>query len=668
MPLSAELPVIDNRAFTDLMAEAQTRIPRYTTEWTDFNPGDAGYALVELFAWMTDLLTYRLGQVPLLNYIKFLQLMGIELTPAQPAQTSLVFPVQAGFASNTVPVASRTQVSAVASDGGNPIVFETQRAITAIQAPMDAVLAYDGTFYTDVTALNVPPPSNPNAAASAAQTGFAPFGPLANQGAALLLGFNAGGNFPAGVELALGIWPALARAMPPPMPCGGGASPVYAPASIVWEYWAGSAWQPLKVLSDDTLAFTIPGFVRLLLPPNGQLVSATMGPKTDVSRAWLRARIAATFYETPPVLALVAPNAVAALAVQTVLNEVVGGSNGTPSQQFTLSSTPVIDQSLTLQIDEGSGPAPWTEVDDFAVSGPNDLVYMLDPTPGTITLGDGIHGHIPVVDLSNPTGSMVALQYQFGGGARSNVAAGTALTLMTSIPGIDTANISTPFAAYGGTDEEALQDAIDRAPQALQTQNRAVTAADYELLATQAGPIARAKALPLYHPDFPGMSVPGVVTVIVVPNVSSPAPMPSPGLLRTVCAYLDARRLIATELYVIAPTYIPVTISLQVLAQPDADTGTVELAVEAALTSFLDPIQGGPDGTGWPFGGTIYFVDILRTALVTDVIRVAEVEINLNGTSAAACTDVPIPTGALLTVSSVTATVTTDPTAMGSMA
>ena len=144
---------------------------------------------------------------------------------------------------------------------------------------MDAVLAYDGTFYTDVTTLNVPPPSNPNAAASAAQTGFAPFGPLANQGAALMLGFNAGSNFPAVSNSSLGVWPALARAMPPPMPCGGGASPVYAPASIVWEYWAGSAWQPLKVLSDDTLAFTIPGFVRLLLPPAGQLVPATHGPE-----------------------------------------------------------------------------------------------------------------------------------------------------------------------------------------------------------------------------------------------------------------------------------------------------------------------------------------------------------------------------------------------------
>src|SRR5277367_6723981 len=117
MPLSAELPVIDNRAFTDLMAEAQTRIPRYTPEWTDFNPGDAGFALVELFAWMTELLTFRLGQVPLLNYIKFLQLIGIELNAAQPAQTVLVLPVQGSFTQSTVAVSARTQVSATASDG-----------------------------------------------------------------------------------------------------------------------------------------------------------------------------------------------------------------------------------------------------------------------------------------------------------------------------------------------------------------------------------------------------------------------------------------------------------------------------------------------------------------------------------------------------------------------
>jgi len=294
---------------------------------------------------------------------------------------------------------------------------------------------------------------------------------------------------------------------------------------------------------------------------------------------------------------------------------------------------------------------------------------MLDPDSGVITLGDGVnHGAIPVANLTNPAGSIVATTYRFGGGARTNIAAGTTLTLMTSLPGIDTSNVANPFAADSGSDEESLQDAMDRAPQALQSQNRAVTAADFELLATQAGPISRAKALPLVDPNFPGQSIPGVVTVIVVPDVDSPAPMPSPGLLRTVCAYLNARRLITTELYVIAPTYLPVTVTLDVLAQPDADTVTVESAVEAAITGFLDPRTGGSDGSGWPFGGTIYFVDLLRMALVADVIRVANLVITLQGTAAPACTDVPIAIGALLAVQSVTATVFTDPTALGSVA
>ena len=117
--------------------------------------------------------------------------------------------------------------------------------------------------------------------------------------------------------------------------------------------------------------------------------------------------------------------------------------------------------------------------------------------------------------------------------------------------------------------------------------------------------------------------------------------MPSPGLLRTVCAYLDQRRLIATELYVIPPTYVPVTITLQVLAQPDADTAAVEQAGEVGADQFLDPLAGGSvdpatPGTGWPFGGTIYFVDVLRVASqVADVVRVADLVITLNGVTGA---------------------------------
>lgn len=658
MSLANALPVIDDRTFADLMAEAQTRIPQYTPEWTDFNPGDAGFAVVELFAWMTELLIYRLGQVPLLNYVKFLQLIGIELEPAQAAQVVLVFPVQSSYTQTSVPIPAGSQVSATASDGGAPIVFQTETALTAVQATLDAVLAFDGFSYTDVSTDN-----------SAASAGFSPFGALANEGAALLLGFNPPADFPSVVELSLGVWPAVPRGVPPPQACTGAASPVVAPATIVWEFWGSSGWQPLKTLRDDTLAFTQTGFVRLKLPPAGQIVGAMLGGRTDASRAWLRARLANASYESPPVLTLVSANAVTAQAVQTVLNEVLGGSAGTPNQTFTLSSTPVLDGSLVLQVDDGTGPVPWAEVDDFAASGPGDTVYMLDPDSGVVTFGDGVtHGQIPPADLSNPSGNIVATSYLFGGGARTNIPAATTLTLMTSLPGVDASNVTNPFAAYGGSDEESLQDAMDRAPQALQTQDRAVTAADFELLAKQAGPISRAEAIPLYNPNFPGEQIPGVVTVVIVPDVDSPAPMPSPGLLRTVCNYLDQRRLIGTELYVIAPTYLPVTLTLDVLAQPDADTAAVEAAVESAIAGFLDPRTGGSDGTGWPFGGTIYFVDVLRTALVQDVIRVANLVITLQGTAAPPCTDVPLTAGALLTVQSVTPTVYTDPSALGSVA
>jgi hypothetical protein len=658
MPLADALPVIDDRKFDDLVAEAKTRIPRYTTEWTDFNPGDAGFALVELFAWMAELLTYRLAQVPLLNYIKFLQLIGIELTAARPAEAVLIFPVQQSFNQPVALVSARTQVAATASDGGDPIVFETQQAITALQAAMDAVLVFDGFNYLDVSAINAADPA----------AGFQPFGPLAAAGSALMLGFNTKLPFPGAVELSLAFWPAVPRPSQMIAPCSGGATPVFAPAQIVWEFWDGTAWQPLKTLADETVAFTAAGLVRLKLPPAGQVSPAKLGGKNDAKRFWLRARLAQTEYEAAPTLVLVRANAARARATQTVLNEVVGGSSGAPSQSFTLSSTPVLDGSLALTVDEGSGAVAWTQVDDFAAAGPNDLVYMLDPTTGTIQFGDGVlHGHIPVANLSNPSGSIIAVTYQFGGGKRTNIPAASALTLMTSSLGIDANKISNPFAADGGSDEESLADAIARAPEALKSHDRAVTVGDFEDLARRAGPIARAKALPLTNPNFPGIDVPGAVTVIVVPDVDSPAPMPSSGLLRTVCAYLDVRRLITTELYVVAPTYVPVAIALDVLAKPDADTAAVRDAVETAITTFLDPRKGGSDGQGWPFGGAIYFVDLLRAALVTDVLRVANLAITLQGTTAPDCTDVSVPAGALLELTSVAANVTTDPNALGSM-
>ena len=77
MPLPT--PMLDDRKFQDIVDQAKRLIPRYCPEWTDHNVSDPGVALIELFAWMTDLLLYRVNQVPDKMYVRFLEMIGVQL-------------------------------------------------------------------------------------------------------------------------------------------------------------------------------------------------------------------------------------------------------------------------------------------------------------------------------------------------------------------------------------------------------------------------------------------------------------------------------------------------------------------------------------------------------------------------------------------------------------
>src|SRR5882672_7112029 len=74
MPL--QLPNLDDRRYDDLVAEALARIPTYSPEWTNHNPSDPGITLVELFAYLTDMLLYRLNRVTDDNARTFLKLLN----------------------------------------------------------------------------------------------------------------------------------------------------------------------------------------------------------------------------------------------------------------------------------------------------------------------------------------------------------------------------------------------------------------------------------------------------------------------------------------------------------------------------------------------------------------------------------------------------------------
>ncbi len=56
------VPNLDDRSFTDLVDEALSMLPQYAPKWTNYNPSDPGITLIELLAYLTEVMIYRLDR------------------------------------------------------------------------------------------------------------------------------------------------------------------------------------------------------------------------------------------------------------------------------------------------------------------------------------------------------------------------------------------------------------------------------------------------------------------------------------------------------------------------------------------------------------------------------------------------------------------------------
>lgn len=656
--MALEAPVLDDRTFRDIFDEAKALIPRYAPEWTNHNDHDPGITLLQLFAWMTDILLYRVNRVPDRNYIKFLQLLGIELQPGQPASVELTYTLSRDDL-DTVLIPQGSLVAAAEPDEqGENIVFETEEALIALGAKLAAVQVYDGVGYSVQTAAN-----------DALEQTLYPFGVYAREGSALMLGFASPLPFTAQqVNLAVTVQEATEITS---AACNLQLESLPLAAVLVWEYWNGKGWLPLSVDKDETQALLRSGHIYLQ-GPGKKAVKAALGNAPD-ALYWLRCRLERSFYETAPRLVTVRTNTVRATQALTTRDEVLGGSNGRPNQRFFLANTPVVPLASTQQVigaggkritlrsirlevserpivDEDRGFQVWEEVDDFLASGEDDPHFTLNRTTGEIQFGDGKRGRIPVANPTNPTGNIVARLYRYGGGERGNVGAGKLTNPQTFVANLD--SVTNLFPAGGGSDEETVEEAKQRAPSVLKSRDRAVTTEDFEYFAraTPGVHVRRALALPLAHPMIEGAQIPGVVTVVVVPESDDPRPMPNQRTLTAVCEYLNKRRLLTTEVFVTPPTYRKVRVETEIVAQPQADLAAVKRGVETALTTFFHPLRGG-GGQGWAFGRTIFFSHVVQTILSVpgvDRIRDNQLVIFLDDVAQPFCRDVPLNEGELL--------------------
>jgi predicted phage baseplate assembly protein len=608
MALQTLAPNLDDRTFQDIVDEAKRLIPRYCPEWTDHNVSDPGVAMIELFAWMTESMIYRLNQVPEKTHITFLDMVGIRLLPAQAAVADLTFRLSAPQPT-PIRIPRGTEVATVRTPDWEAVTFSTTETLELEPANMISLLTSpDGQRFTERRDRLI-----------GEGLAFEAFEHEPKPGNAWYLGF-AGNLSRHSVRFRLQA------------DQGTGPNPDDTP--LVWEAWLGedAGWQAVEVEVDTTRGLLRGGLIELHLPPG--LLGATLGDKR--ARSWLRARIVPTrpgqfpYDLTPRILGVAAETiggTAAARHAERIRGESIGFGDGKPSQTFTLNRAPILPrrEGEYLEVADANGVwSPWEERPNFAESGPDDRHYTLDDATGTIALGPAVrapdgslrqHGAIP------SEGTPLRFSgYHTGGGTAGNLGPNRLIVLKSSLSYV--ASVTNRLPATGGADVESLEHAKMRAGAFLRTRDRAVTAADYESLAQQASTaVARARCLdPSEFAAGSGRNAPkpGTVVVAILPSVANPERALEPDelkppaeLIETVRAFLDERRLITSVVDVRPARYLRVAVRASVDCLIPGQTEHVRFQVEQALYRLLNPFVGGPEGRGgWPFGRDLSIYDV----------------------------------------------------------
>jgi hypothetical protein len=650
MPLPE--PTFDTRTYRELLSEALARVPVHNPEWSNFNDADPGVTLLQLFAFMAESVIYRANLIPERNRQKFLRLLGIGLEAARPARGLVGFALPPGSAPTVVrtddevyagqvpyrperglvvlPLESRVYYKKRVDEPRRSQIAEVyNRLYASIREPVQSLDFYE----TQPLAAPVAGALLPTLDLAQTVDRSLWLALLAMEPGAV--GKHGAREAIAGKVLTLGVVPALGadgKALYPAGPPATAARP-----RLIFEVPdAGSptpSYTPLEVsFADDVLS--APGLVEVRLPTADALVSwEDLGPleagvggyppalenSQDLDRliTWIRVRApkpedaaAHSGGQTRVAVSWAGVNAARVIQRTHVDAERLTDGTGEPDQSVRVANTPVIADRVVLTVNgeqwkpvadlSEAGPevpprAPLYAAATSAAPLPEAKVFTLDPESGEIRFGDGARGMRP------PRGALIMCAYDYGGGLRGLVGIGSIARAPQRLPGVKVTN---PAPTWGASDAETVLQAEKRIPATLRHRNVLATKEDYGQIAraTPGVDVGRVEVLTLFHPDLPHQVSEGVVTVLVIPRTDPhqpAAPSPDQLFLETVCAYLEPRRILTTELHVRGPAYKPFAVGIGIQAVPGEAEGPLAERVRQALLGFLSPLTGGFDGTGW---------------------------------------------------------------------
>jgi hypothetical protein len=599
---TTDMTVIDDLTFTDLLKIALEEVPGASQgRWTMHGPVDPGITILEILAWQLEQRLFMAEQVTDSMIRASLRLLGSEEPgPTRAASTVLSFePTSA-----PVELPAGTLMNLRRDAAGRAFTLDGPVVVLPIDGVEVAGRLRDSGDVLEFRLDHAGPR-------------------LQDQPVSLLVDVvGAPGVQPA--------WSVEAVDVPPA-------------AELAWTAVGKDGAEMAVEVADQTGGFRRSGLVRLRWPRVWDAVGAE-------SRR-LRVRVVTGSYTEEVAISGVHPNAVGAHHREVRRIDVSGALAvlaPLPGQRLALAGTQgaLLDgaDEVTLHVTEMDGAAHvWTSVPDWTWIGPEDRVMLADRARGELIFGDGRAGRI----LRVQPGSQAVVQCAVGGGETGNVGPGGA---WVRDGGDELA--TNPVPAQGGRESESVDAAKQRAAGALVRADRAVTASDARELAlsTPGVGIQRAHATVGLHPGFPCVDVSTAVSVTVVPNAlrdEAPtlwtrAPRPDPGLLSAATAHLTGGRLIGQEVFVLPPVYRRVAVWVSI--SQTSRTALLETRVTEALIRYLDPLKGGTDGRGWPFGGPVRpsaLIGVIRAALGPEA-DVTALSVALDGGDATDCADLSV--------------------------
>ena len=379
------------------------------------------------------------------------------------------------------------------------------------------------------------------------------------------------------------------------------------------EAYLPTATQRLSLLNiAKLLGYTVSngtpaiGTVTFQSTPNSPQISIPAG--TQVATAFNQATNSPIVYETTQnALCSAAGGKVTVPVAQgvTSVSVPVGITSGLPGQEITLPATGIIDGSVSIYVQTTTGSQQWSYIQYLVDAVDDDMVWtsFVDANGFTnIQFGDNINGLVPSIGLQ------VWATYTVGQGAAGNVAAGTVGLLVTAITGLSVAsNADGTYQSTvmsGGADPETNDQIRANAPASFQTQNRAVSPADFESMV---------------------LSVPGVTAASVVANHSTSVTLyvlgpsyqpPATGMTSNILGYFAGKTLAGVTVTVGTPVLVPINVGatgsgtnyVQIQARSGYLSSVLAANVQSALTALFQP----PSAT---FGQLITLSMIMQTIM-----------------------------------------------------